>query len=290
MSAPHSDSNSRQVASLREAVERLSEAPSRDVIDDLLAALESAVVRAAVRNAEGKWEAVPWVKRGILAAFRVGVMADLSPRESTGDRIAPFTFIDKDTLPARSFTVDDGVRIVPGGSTIRRGAHVSHGVVCMPPIYVNVGAFVDSDTMVDSHVLVGSCAQVGARVHLSAGVQIGGVLEPVNASPVIIEDDVVIGGNCGVYEGVVVRERAVLGAGVVLTRSMPVYDLVRRAVYRSTSTAALEIPAGAVVVPGTRPAAGEWARDEGLALATAIIVKYRDAKTDAATVLESALR
>jgi len=290
MANAHSALTTRPVASLREAVEGLRDAPSRDVIDDLLAALESGVVRAAVRNADGKWEAVPWIKRGILAAFRLGVLADLSPRDSTGAHVPPFAFIDKNTLPARSFTVEDGVRIVPGGSTIRRGAHISHGVVCMPPIYVNVGAFVDSDTLVDSHALVGSCAQVGARVHLSAGVQLGGVLEPVNASPVVIEDDVVVGGNCGVYEGVVVRERAVLGAGVVLTRSMPVYDLVRRVVYRSTPTAPIEIPAGAVVVSGTRPAAGEWARDQGLSVTAAIIVKYRDAKTDAATVLESALR
>jgi 2,3,4,5-tetrahydropyridine-2-carboxylate N-succinyltransferase len=290
MSAPHSTSNSSRVALLREAVEGLRDTPSRDVIDDLLAALESAALRAAARNAGGTWEAVPWVKRGILAAFRLGVLTDLSPRDSTGEHVAPFTFIDKDTLPARAFTVDDGVRIVPGGSTIRRGSHVARGVVCMPPIFVNVGAFVDRDTLIDSHALVGSCAQIGARVHLSAGVQIGGVLEPVNASPVIIEDDVVVGGNCGVYEGVVVRERAVLGAGVILTRSMPVYDLVQGAVYRSTPTAALEIPAGAVVVSGTRPAGGEWGRDQGLAVTTAIIVKYRDAKTDAATVLESAIR
>jgi 2,3,4,5-tetrahydropyridine-2,6-dicarboxylate N-succinyltransferase len=286
---PSTPSNARTDA-LRDAVEALRDTQSRAVVDDLLAALESAVVRAATRRSDGTWEAVPWVKRGILAAFRLGVLTDLSPREASGRHVPPFTFIDKDTLPARSFSLDEGVRVVPGGTTVRRGAHLARGVVCMPPVFVNVGAFVDCDSMIDSHALVGSCAQIGARVHLSAGAQIGGVLEPVNASPVVIEDDVVVGGNCGVYEGVIVRARAVLGAGVVLTRSIPVYDLVRQTIYRAAAGAPLEIPAGAVVVPGTRPLTSDWGRDQGLALAAAIIVKYRDAKTDAATVLESALR
>jgi len=285
------------VAALRARVEALAAAApggyspeDRQVVSDLLSALESAVVRAATRHDDGTWEAVPWVKGGILAGFRLGVLADLSPREASGRHVPPFTFIDKDTFPARTFSIDDGVRIVPGGTTIRRGAHLARGVVCMPPAFVNVGAFVGADTMIDSHALVGSCAQIGERVHLSAGAQIGGVLEPVNASPVVIEDDAVVGGNCGVYEGVIVRTRAVLAAGVVLTRSTPVYDVVRKSVYRATATAALDIPADAVVVSGARPVAGTWARELGLAVTTPIVIKYRDAKTDAATALEAALR
>jgi 2,3,4,5-tetrahydropyridine-2,6-dicarboxylate N-succinyltransferase len=260
------------------------------VVADLLSALESGLVRAALRRDDGLWEAVSWVKRGILMGFRLGVLADLSPREASGRQIPPFTFIDKDTFPTRAFSVEDGVRIVPGGTTVRRGAHLARGVTCMPPAFVNVGAFVGRDTMIDSHALVGSCAQIGERVHLSAGAQIGGVLEPINASPVVIEDDVVVGGNCGVYEGVVVRTRAVLGAGVIVTRSTPVYDLVRETVYRATPEAALEIPAGAVVVSGARPVGSPWGRAQGLTVSTPIIIKYRDAKTDAATALESALR
>lgn len=277
-------------ARLREAFERAREGPSREVIEDLLTALEAGTVRAATRRSDGTWAAVPWVKHGILAAFRLGVLQDLSPRDATGHHVPPFTFVDKDTLPTRTFTIDDGVRIVPGGTSVRRGVHLARGVVCMPPVFVNVGAFVDRDTMVDSHALVGSCAQIGARVHLSAGAQIGGVLEPVNASPVIVEDDAVVGGNCGVYEGVVVRARAVLGAGVVLTRSVPIYDLIRETVYRAAPGGSLEVPEGAVVVPGTRPVPGAWARTQGLSIAAALVVKYRDAKTDAATALESALR
>ena len=276
---------------LRRSVEALTpESGAREVVADLLAALESAEVRAATRHDDGRWEAVPWVKHGILMGFRLGVLADLSPRDASGRRVPPFSFIDKDLLPSRAFSIADGVRIVPGGTTVRRGAHLGQRVTCMPPAFVNVGAFIDCDTVVDSHALVGSCAQIGARVHLSAGAQIGGVLEPVNASPVVVEDDAVVGGNCGVYEGVVVRSRAVLGAGVILTRSVAVYDVVNEAVYRATSDRSLEIPPGAVVIAGTRPASGGWARDRGLAITTPIIVKYRDAKTDAATVLEAALR
>ena len=183
-----------------------------------------------------------------------------------------------------------GVRIVPGGSTVRRGAYLAAGVVCMPPMFVNVGAWIGAGTMVDSHALVGSCAQVGERVHLSAAAQVGGVLEPVGAAPVVIEDDVVVGGNCGVYEGTVVRARAVLGAGVVLTRGTPVFDLVRETVYRGTADAPLEIPAGAVVVPGARGVKQGWGAEQGLSLQTPVIVKYRDDKTDTATALEAWLR
>jgi 2,3,4,5-tetrahydropyridine-2-carboxylate N-succinyltransferase len=224
------------------------------------------------------------VKQGILLAFRFGVIADLSASSGA------FSFVDKHTMPPRRFAPEDGVRIVPGGSTVRRGAYLARGVVCMPPMFVNVGAWIGAGTMVDSHALVGSCAQVGERVHLSAAAQIGGVLEPVGASPVVIEDDVVVGGNCGVYEGTVVRARAVLGAGVVLTRGTPVFDLVKETVYRATADRPLEIPADAVVVPGARSVKGGWGAEQGLSLQTPVIVKYRDERTDLATALESWLR
>ena len=259
-------------------------ADALDVIEALLTKLESGVLRAAERDASGTWHAVPWVKQGILIAFRFGAMADLS--EGAG----AFSFIDKHTMPPRRFAPEDGVRIVPGGSTIRRGTYVAPGVVCMPPMFVNVGAWIGSGTMVDSHALVGSCAQIGERVHLSAAAQIGGVLEPVGASPVVIEDDVIVGGNCGVYEGTVVRARAVLGAGVVLTRGTPVYDLVNETVYRASADTPLVIPAGAVVVPGARAVRAAWAAEQGLSLQTPVIVKYRDERTDLATALEAWLR
>ena len=260
-------------------------ADTEQVVLALLDALESGAVRAAARGADGKWSAVPWVKRGILLGFRVGRIVDQSPQENS-----PFHFFDKHTYPTRAFTLGDNVRVVPGGSTVRRGAYLAPGVVCMPPMYVNVGSWVGAGTMIDSHALVGSCAQIGARVHLSAAAQIGGVLEPVNASPVVIEDDVIVGGNCGVYEGTIVREKAVLAAGVVLTRGTPVFDLVREAIYRATADAPLEIPSGAVVVPGARAVKGGFAAEQGLSLQTPVIVKYRDEKTDLATALEAWLR
>ncbi len=250
----------------------------------LLDALEAGTVRAAERGADGVWRAVPWVKRGILLGFRAGRMVQMSPKGS------PFQFFDKHTYPTRPLTLEDGVRIVPGGSTVRRGAYLAPGVVCMPPMYVNVGSWVGAGTMIDSHALVGSCAQIGARVHLSAAAQIGGVLEPVNASPVVIEDDVIVGGNCGVYEGTVVRAKAVLAAGVVLTRGTPVFDLVNEKVYRGSADAPLEIPTGAVVVPGARAVKGGFAAEQGLSLQTPVIVKFRDEKTDLATALEAWLR
>lgn len=259
---------------------------AREVVTALLDALERGEVRAAERGADGEWRAVPWVKQGILLAFRVGQVVDLSP--DTKPR--GFSFLDKDTMPPRQFALSDGVRVVPGGSTVRRGAFLSPGVVCMPPMYVNVGSWVGAGTMIDSHALVGSCAQIGARVHLSAAAQIGGVLEPINASPVVIEDDVIVGGNCGVYEGTVVRQGAVLGAGVVLTRGTPVFDLVHERVYRGSATQPLVIPADAVVVPGARRMRGAYAEAEGLSLQTPVIVKYRDDKTDLATTLEAWLR
>ena len=282
--------------SLEERVEEMSAATDIAAIgvqayralDELLDALEAGQVRAAERAADGTWRAVPWVKRGILLGFKLGAMMDMSIPSASSDH--RFSFIDKHTYPPRRFTADDGVRIVPGGSTIRRGAHVAKGVVCMPPMYVNVGAHVGSGTMIDSHALVGSCAQIGERVHLSAAAQIGGVLEPVSASPVVIEDDVLVGGNCGVYEGTVVRSRAVLAAGVVLTRGTPVYDLPNERVLKGGADAPLVIPPGAVVVPGARAVSRGWGADHGLSLQTPVIVKYRDEKTDVATALEGWLR
>jgi 2,3,4,5-tetrahydropyridine-2-carboxylate N-succinyltransferase len=247
-----------------------------------LAELEKGSIRAAVRDADGVWNVQTWVKEGILAAFKFGVNAEFAS--------GSLSFVDKDTIPPRRFKVQDGVRIVPGGSSVRRGAYIGKGVVMMPPAFVNVGAFVDDETMIDSHALVGSCAQIGKRVHLSAGAQIGGVLEPVGNVPVVIEDDVVIGGNSGIYEGTIVRGRAVIGAGVVLTGSTPVYDVVRGQVYRRTKERALEIPFGAVVIPGTRTLKGNFAEKHQLQIASPIIVKYRDEKTDSSTALEDALR
>ena len=262
---------------------------ARSVVRQLLEALEAGSVRAAAKDrVTGEWRAVPWVKRGILLGFRVGGMIDMSIRSSTDD--IALSFFDKDTYPPRPLTLADGIRIVPGGSSIRRGAYVASGVVCMPPMYINVGAYIGSGTMIDSHALVGSCAQVGERVHLSAAAQLGGVLEPVNASPVVVEDDVVVGGNCGIYEGTVVRRRAVIGAGVVLTRGTPVYDLERQTVHRAENGKPLVIPENAVVVPGARAVKDDWGQSQGLSLQTPVIVKYRDEKTDAATALESWLR
>jgi 2,3,4,5-tetrahydropyridine-2-carboxylate N-succinyltransferase len=256
---------------------------AEQVVNTLLEELESGRVRAAVRGPDKIWRAVGWVKRGILVGFKAGKLVE---QGSAG----AFRFFDKHTYPTREFTLADNVRVVPGGSTIRRGAHLAPGVVCMPPMYVNVGSWVGAGTMIDSHALVGSCAQIGARVHLSAAAQIGGVLEPVNAAPVVIEDEVIVGGNCGVYEGTVVREKAVLAAGVVLTRGTPVFDLVKEKVYRGNAEHPLEIPAGAVVVPGARAVKGGFAEAQGLSLQTPVIVKYRDEKTDLATALEAWLR
>jgi 2,3,4,5-tetrahydropyridine-2-carboxylate N-succinyltransferase len=261
---------------------------ARGVVRKLLDALEAGEVRAAEKDqTTGEWRAVPWVKRGILLGFRAGEMVDMSLES---ERSPGFAFFDKDTYPPRPLTIADGIRIVPGGSSIRRGAYVARGVVCMPPMYINVGAYVGTGTMVDSHALVGSCAQVGERVHLSAAAQLGGVLEPINASPVVIEDDVIVGGNCGVYEGTVVRKGAVIGAGVVLTRGTPVYDLARETVHRAEGGKPLIIPENAVVVPGARGVQGEWGQAQRISLQTPVIVKYRDEKTDAATALESWLR
>ena len=250
---------------------------------ELRAALSQGNVRAAEPDANlpTGWRVNAWVKQGILLGFRLGKM-----KETGSD----FSFVDKDTFPARRFTLNDGVRVVPGGSAVRAGSHVAPGVICMPPCYINVGAYVDEGTMIDSHALVGSCAQIGKRVHLSAAAQIGGVLEPVNASPVIVEDDVLVGGNCGVYEGTLVRSGAVLAPGVVLTHATPLYDLVRGEVLRASGETPLVVPENAVVVPGSRAVTRGKAAEWGISLYAPVIVKYRDDKTDLATALEEVLR
>jgi 2,3,4,5-tetrahydropyridine-2,6-dicarboxylate N-succinyltransferase len=250
---------------------------------DLRAALEAGAIRAAEPDDASPtgWRVNAWVKQGILLGFRIGAL------EASG---ADLSFVDKATFPPRRFTPEQGIRVVPGGSSVRAGAYLARGVVAMPPMYVNVGAYVDEGTMIDSHALVGSCAQVGKRVHLSAAAQVGGVLEPVNASPVILEDDVLVGGNCGVYEGTIVHKRAVLAAGTILTRGTPVYDLVRGEVLRADGEKPLIIPEGAVVVPGARAVHQGMAVEWGLSVYTPVIVKYRDEKTELSTVLEDLLR
>ncbi|MFQ5650549.1 MAG: 2,3,4,5-tetrahydropyridine-2,6-dicarboxylate N-succinyltransferase [bacterium] len=255
---------------------------ARSLVDELKRRLNAGEVRAAHKQ-DGKWQVNPWVKKGILLGFRLGEMVDYSVNES-------FRFYDKSTYPLKRFGLADRVRQVPGGSAIRDGTYVAPGVVIMPPAYINVGAYVGEGTMIDSHALVGSCAQIGAHVHLSAGAQIGGVLEPVGSMPVIIEDHVLVGGNCGVFDGTRVCEHAVIAAGTVLTASTPVFDLVKEDILRKTDTSPLVIPPGAVVVQGSRLLPQPFAKEHGLSLNTPIIIKYRDEKTDAATALENFLR
>lgn len=245
--------------------------------------LNSGEIRAAERGDDGVWRVHAWVKRGILLGFRLGGLVDYSIDDN-------FRFFDKETYATKRLTIGDGVRVVPGGTAVRDGAWLGRGVTIMPPAYINVGARVDEGTMIDSHALIGSCAQIGKRCHISAAAQIGGVLEPVGALPVIIEDEVMVGGNCGVYEGTIVRERAILGAGVTLTGGTPLFDAVKGAVYRREGDQPLEVPAGAVVVPGTRPITIGPAREMGLAVYAPIIVKYRDDKTEASVRLEDFLR
>ncbi len=280
------------LVAMRAAIERLNATDGFDRAEarDVFAALRGALSRGEVRAAEPDpstptgWRVNAWVKRGILLGFRAGDVVDVSADHGR------WPFFDKDTLPLRRFEAASGVRIVPGGSTIRDGAFVGEGVICMPPMYINVGAWVGEGTLVDSHALVGSCAQVGARVHLSAGAQIGGVIEPVGAMPVVIEDEVLVGGNTGVYEGAVVKVRAVIAAGTVLTGSTPLYDLVHERVIRPEAGQPLVVPPGAVVVPGARAVASGAGREWGLSLATPVIVKYRDERTDTRTELERWIR
>jgi 2,3,4,5-tetrahydropyridine-2-carboxylate N-succinyltransferase len=275
--------------SLRDQIEAHDALPAeslgdeaRAAFDALMAELESGRVRAAEPGPDG-WRVNGWVKKGILLGFRLGRIVETDPA-------GPMRFFDKDTFLPRRLVVADGIRLVPGGSSVRSGAFLASGVVVMPPAYVNVGAYVGEGTLIDSHALVGSCAQVGKRVHLSAGAMLGGVLEPVGAMPVIVEDEVLVGGNCGVYEGAVVGRRAVLGSGVILTGSVTVYDVPRKATYRRNGDQPLRIPEGAVVVPGSRRLMDSFAERYGLSLYTPVIVKYRDEKTDAAASLEEALR
>ena len=278
---------------LQDQIESLFDAPPSVYTAEhhtLFSSFKDSLNRGDLRAAEPDpssptgWRTNAWVKKGILLGFRLGSVVDMSVDSSK------LPFFDKSTYPLHSFSVADGVRIVPGGSSIRDGAYMARGVICMPPMFVNVGAFVGENTMIDSHALVGSCAQVGRNCHISAGSQIGGVLEPVGALPVIIEDDVLIGGNSGIYEGTIVKRRAVLGTGTILNRSIPVYDLVRDAVYSASDDLPLIIPEDAVVIPGSRavthPAGKKW----GLSLSCAVIVKYRDAKTGSRIQLEDFLR
>ena len=274
---------------LQSEIERLFEesefsSDDREIYETFKTALRRGEIRSAEKGADGVWRANSWVKQGILLGFKMGKMVEMSQITET------FQFFDKETYPLRPTSLEDKIRIVPGGSTIRDGSYVAPNVVLMPPCYVNVGAFVDEGTMIDSHALVGSCAQIGKRVHISAAAQIGGVLEPVNANPVIIEDDCLIGGNTGVYEGVIVREKVVLASGVILTRSTPVFDLAKNTIYKSDGAKPLEIPAGAVVVQGSRAITSGFGKENGLSLYAPIIVKYRDEKTDASTRLEDYLR
>lgn len=275
-----------KVERLWSADERAEPAEAREAFANLRDALSRGEVRAAEPDAGSPtgWRVNEWVKQGILLGFRHGNLADASMDHGK------LTFFDKDTLPLKPLDLSSGVRVVPGGSAVRDGAFLGRGVICMPPMYINIGAFVDEGTLIDSHALVGSCAQIGRRVHVSAAAQIGGVLEPVGALPVIVEDDVLVGGNTGLYEGAVVRKRAVIGAGTILTGSTPVYDLPNGRILRPERGVPLVIPERAVVVPGARAVTVGAGREWGLSLATPVIVKYRDEKTDARTELEQWLR
>ena len=275
---------------IQQTIERLFEIPvdkiDKDEVLQAVDQLKLALNRGEIRAAEfqnGIWQVNTWVKKGILLAFRTGVL-----REFPGDDV--FNFFDKDTMGVRQFAVNQNVRIVPGGSVVRDGAYIAQSVVMMPPSYVNIGAYVDEGTMIDSHALIGSCAQIGKHVHLSAASQIGGVLEPVGSMPVIIEDDVFIGGNCGIYEGTIVKRRAVIAAGVILTGGTPVYDLIQQKIHKKSTTSPITIPEGAVVIAGNRKLDHPFAHEHNLSIYTPVIIKYRDEKTDASTVLEESLR
>jgi 2,3,4,5-tetrahydropyridine-2-carboxylate N-succinyltransferase len=264
--------------------------PAADLGDDAMSdfqafldELEAGTIRSAERREDGEWVVNPSVKRGILLGFRLGKVTEFES--------ATLQFSDKHTYPTQKVpVVERNVRIVPGGNSIRRGSYIGNNVVMMPPAFVNAGAYVGDGTIIDSHALVGSCAQIGERVHISAGVQIGGVLEPIGQTPVIVEDGAMLGGNSGIYEGVRVRKNAVIAAGCVVTASTPVFDLVNETVYRSTPEKPLEIPENAVVIPGSRPAKGDFAAAHGLQMAALLIIKYRDASTDSRTALEDLLR
>ena len=276
-------------ADLARRIEALASEPdsksldeARAAFEELKAGLNAGSIRAAEKE-DGRWVVRRWVKQGILLGFKIGALSRVLAESG-------FRFFDKDTFPLKDLRLESRVRVVPGGTAIRDGCYIAAGVTLMPPAYVNVGAYVDEGTLIDSHALVGSCAQIGKRVHLSAAAQIGGVLEPVGELPVVVEDDVLVGGNCGIYEGAIVRERAVLASGVILTGGTPVYDLPRGLEYRKRPGRPLEIPAGAVVVPGARAVKEGKGKEWGISLQTPVIVKYRDAKTDASAALEDLLR
>jgi 2,3,4,5-tetrahydropyridine-2,6-dicarboxylate N-succinyltransferase len=281
------------VPGLEETITRLAAAGTdapKDEARQAFAALRTSLSEGTVRAAEpdaastGGWKVNAWVKKGILLGFRFGDTIDMSADHGR------WPFFDKDTLPLKKIGAWSAVRIVPGGSTVRDGAWIGRGVICMPPMFINIGAYVGDESLVDSHALVGSCAQIGSRVHLSAAAQIGGVLEPVGALPVIVEDDVLIGGNCGVYEGAIVKRRAVLASGTVITASTPIYDLPNDRIIEPVAGSPMIVPEGAVVVPGSRPVTSGRGREWGLSVATPIIVKYRDERTSARTALESWIR
>ena len=274
---------------LREKIERLSDFNSSDYPEDSMETFlefRNLLGQGKIRSAEyieGEWKVNIWVKKGILIGFKLGKLVDYSENKS-------FRYFDKDTFPLKNLSIDDGIRIVPGGTSIREGAYVAKGVVIMPPAYINVGAYVGEDTMIDSHALVGSCAQIGKNVHISAGTQIGGVLEPVRALPVIIEDNVILGGNSGVYEGTIVHSGAVISAGLVLTSATRIYDLVNEIVISSNDQGVIELPENAVVVPGVRKKDGKFAEKHNISIYSPVIVKYRDEKTKYSTSLEEILR
>lgn len=255
---------------------------SLSVFNELVKLLNKGSVRAA-EKINGYWKTNTWVKKGILLGFKIGRLKDVSINKD-------FRYFDKHTLKLRTIKLSDNIREVPGGSAIRNGSYIGKGVICMPPMYINIGAYVDDNSLIDSHALVGSCAQLGKNIHLSAAAQIGGVLEPINSVPVIVEDDVMIGGNAGIYEGTIVSRRAVIGAGCILTGSTPVYDTIKGKIYRKTADEPLVIPENAVVVAGSRPLRSQYAVENGLSVYTPVIIKYRDEKTDAATALEESLR
>jgi 2,3,4,5-tetrahydropyridine-2,6-dicarboxylate N-succinyltransferase len=275
---------------LQQEIETLFDNPSyfnqenfSKIAKELIENLNLGILRAAEPSTNGEWKVNIWVKKGILLLFRYGKLVDMTFGGS-------FPYFDKDTLPVHPFSINNNVRIVPGGSSVRTGCYIADGVICMPPMYINIGSYIDSGTMIDSHALVGTCAQVGKNVHLSAASQIGGVLEPPGARPVIVEDNVMIGGNCGVYEGTLIRKRVVLGSGVILTASTKVFDLVNERILKSEDGKPLEIPEAAVLVPGSRTVNTPFAKEQGLSIASPLIIKYRDEKTDARTALEESLR
>jgi 2,3,4,5-tetrahydropyridine-2,6-dicarboxylate N-succinyltransferase len=253
------------------------------IFKEFIDCLNYGIIRAAEPDNHGNWIVNAWIKQGILMLFKYGKLIDMSNDSA-------FTYFDKDTIPFRKLKLKDEIRLVPGGSSIRCGTYIAKGVICMPPMYINIGAYIDEGTMVDSHALVGTCAQIGKRVHLSAGVQIGGVLEPPGARPVIVENDVLIGGNSGIYEGVLIKRRAVIGSGVIINASTKIFDIVNERIIYKTDDSFLEIPEGAVVIPGSRQIDSEFGRKHGLSIYSPIIIKYRDEKTDAKTALEETLR